>query len=70
MVYNACLRRGVAVFKVNMAPLRYLKPTDGLPDPKGSLSSSLQPQAIVRSNKEVRVAIYSGLINFIHASCV
>ena len=35
------LCRVVSVFKVNMALLRYLKPTDGLPDPKGSLSSSM-----------------------------
>ena len=50
-----------------MAFLRYLKPTDRLPDPKGSLSSSMQPQAIAQSNEEVRVARYSVLI---HASCV
>ena len=53
------LRRGVSVFKVNMALLRYLKPTDGLPDPKGSLSSSMHPQAIARANEEVREAMKS-----------
>ena len=41
-----------------MALLRYLKSTDRLPDPKGSLSSSMQPQAIAQSNEEVRVARY------------
>ena len=71
-IFNARLRRGVTVFKVNMVPLRYLKTTDGLPDPKESLSSSIQPQAIARANEEVRVARYSGLINFRthHTSCV
>ena len=47
-----------------MAFLRHLKATDGLSDPKGSLSSSIQPQAIAQANEEVRVARYSGLINF------
>ena len=42
---------GVTVFKVNMTLLRYLKPTDGLPDPKGSLSSSMHPQAIARRSQ-------------------
>ena len=54
----------VLVFKVNMAPLRYLKPTDGLPDPKDSLSSSMQPQANAQVNEEVKEAKYLGLINF------
>lgn len=38
----------------DIALLRYLKPTDGLPDPKGSLSSSIQPQATVQGNEEVK----------------
>ena len=50
---------GVIVFKVNMALLRYLKPTDGLPDPKGSLSSSMHLQAISQANKEVRESMKS-----------
>ena len=70
MVYNSCLHRGVTAFKVNITFFKYLKTTDGLPDPKGSLSSSMQPQAIAQANKEVRVARYSGLINFVHTSWV
>jgi len=31
----------------------YFKPKDGLPDPKGSLSSCLPSQAIALANKEV-----------------
>ena len=52
---------GVIVFKVNMALLRYLKPTDGLPDPKGSLSSTMHPQAIAQANEEVREPMKSVL---------
>ena len=40
-----------------MVLLRYLKPTDGLPDTKGSLSSSMHPQAIARANEEVKEAM-------------
>ena len=36
-----------------MSLLRYLKPSGGLPDPKGPLSSSLPASAIVSANKEV-----------------
>ena len=38
----------------DIALLRYLKTTDGLPDPKGSLSSSIQLQATVQGNEEVK----------------
>ncbi len=40
-----------------MALLRYLRPVDGLPDPRGSLSSSIPTQAITEVNKEVQKAI-------------
>ena len=39
-----------------MALLRYLKPRDGLPDPRGSLSSSMPSQAIAQANQEVQEA--------------
>ena len=42
-----------------MALLRYLKPRDGLPDPKGSLSLSVPSQAIARANREVQEAMNS-----------
>ena len=35
----------------------YFKPKDGLPDPKGSLSSILPSQAIALANKEVEKVI-------------
>ena len=34
-----------------MALLWYLQRKDGLPDPKGSLSSTMPPQAIARANQ-------------------
>ena len=37
-----------------MALLRYLKPVDGLPDPKGPLTSYISAQAIAEANKEVQ----------------
>ena len=37
----------------------FFKPKDGLPDPKGSLSSSLSSKAIALVNKEVEKAITS-----------
>ena len=37
----------------------FFKPKDGLPDPKGSLSSSLSSKAIALANKEVERAITS-----------
>ncbi len=40
-----------------MALLRYLRPVDGLPDPRGSLSSSIPTQTIAEANKEVQKAI-------------
>lgn len=36
-----------------MSLLRYLKHKDGLPDPKGPLSSSVASRAIARANREV-----------------
>lgn len=48
--------RKVLVFK-KMALLRYLKRVDGLPDPKGPLTSSISAQAIAEANKEVQKAM-------------
>ena len=42
-----------------MALLRYLQRTDGLPDPRGSLSSAVPRQAIARANQEVQAAVDS-----------
>ena len=39
-----------------MALLRYLKPRDGLPDPRGALSLSMPSQAIAEANREVQEA--------------
>ena len=36
-----------------MALLKYLSPRDGLPDPKGALSSAISPQAIAQASREV-----------------
>ena len=36
-----------------MALLRYLKPTNGLPDPRGSLSTAMSREAIAAANEEV-----------------
>ena len=38
------------------ALLRYLQRKDGLPDPKGSLLTTIPPQAIARANQEVQAA--------------
>jgi len=40
-----------------MALLRYMKLIGGLPDPTGSLNSSILIQAIVEANKEVQKAV-------------
>jgi len=40
-----------------MALLRWLQPRNGLPDPRGSLSSSILSQAIAAANREVEEAI-------------
>jgi len=40
-----------------MALLRWLQPRNGLPDPRGSLSSSIPSQAIAAANQEVEEAI-------------
>ena len=40
-----------------MALLKYLKPVDGLPDPKGSLTAAMSSAAIAEANKEVQKAI-------------
>ena len=37
-----------------MALLCYMKPVGGLPDPRGSLSSSIPTQVIAEANKEVQ----------------
>ena len=37
-----------------MALLRYLKPLNGLPDPRGSLSSSIPSTAIEEANTQVQ----------------
>ena len=37
-----------------MAVCRYLKPIDGLPDPKGSLSTAIPSAAIASANQEDR----------------
>ena len=42
---------------LKMALLRYFKPKEGLPDPKGSLSLSVPSQAIYMANKEVQAVI-------------
>ena len=42
-----------------MALLQYLQRTDGLPDPRGSLSSAVPRQAIARANQEVQAAVDS-----------
>jgi len=40
-----------------MTLLRYMKPTGGLPDPRGSLSSSIPTQAITEAKKEVQKTV-------------
>jgi len=42
-----------------MALLRWLQPRNGLPDPRGLLSSSIPSQAIAAANQEVKGAIRS-----------
>ena len=42
-----------------MSILRYFKPKDSLPDPKGSLSTSMSSEAIESANREVREAMAS-----------
>ena len=49
--------RGVG--SVEMALLRYFKPANGLPDPKGSLSTTISPDDIAEMNKEVEEATRS-----------
>ena len=44
------------VSSVEMAFLHYLKPANGLPDPKGSLSTTISPHIIAEMNKEVEKA--------------
>ena len=43
-----------------MSIRRYLKPIDGLPDLKGSLSTTIPSAAIASANREVQKAIGSG----------
>ena len=40
-----------------MALLQYLQRTDSLPDPRGSLSSTVLRQSIARMNQEVQAAV-------------
>ena len=40
-----------------MALLQYLQCRNGLPDPKGSLLSTIPAQAIARANQEVPTAV-------------
>ena len=42
------------ILQVKLAWVCYMKPIDGLPNPKGSLSSSIPYQVIVEANKEVQ----------------
>ena len=42
-----------------MSILRYFKPKDSLPDPKGSLSASMSSEAIASANQEVQEAMAS-----------
>ena len=51
MVYNACLRCGVAV---NMAPFKYPKTTDGLLDPKGSCHLPYSHSQLLGQMKKLR----------------
>ena len=51
---DARLREQVRVGEI--ALLQYLQRKDGLLDPKGSLSSTIPPQAIARVNQEVQSA--------------
>ena len=44
------------ILAVEMALLRYLKPANGLPDPKGALSATISPHIIAEMNKEVEEA--------------
>ena len=41
----------------SMALLCYLKPVNGLPNPRRSLSSSISPQMIAEVNKEVQKVV-------------
>lgn len=47
---------GLILIREEMALLRYLKPIDGLPDPRSSLSSRIPSVAIQEANEEVRQA--------------
>ena len=40
-----------------MSICRYFKPADGLPDPKGTLSGHITPEAISMANTEVQKAL-------------
>ncbi len=40
-----------------MTLLRYLKQKDGLPDPRGPLSTSIQSRVIARANREVEAEL-------------
>ena len=54
------IRFTAASCSCEMALLHYMKPIDGLPDPRGSLSSCISSQAIAEANKEVQKAKAGG----------
>ena len=41
----------------------YFKPTNGLPDPRGSLSSDITPEAISLANKEVECTLKESAVS-------
>ena len=43
---------GLRTRVTKMSPLRYLKPANGLPDPRGSLSTVISPDVISEMNEE------------------
>ncbi len=45
---------------MKMALLLYMKPIDGLPDPRGLLSHCIPSQAIAEANNEVQKAVAGG----------
>ena len=58
-----------------MSLLQYFERADVLPDPRGTLSTSLPPRAIARANAEVRRSLdegnsmkYGTLVQFLHFS--
>ena len=56
MLYNLRICKRNTAERGQMALLRYLQRKDGLPDPKGSLSSEVPAATIARANQEVQAA--------------